>query len=246
MKGLVVWTLVALASTVLSGCRPKQSDLAGEGPVVLGPQYSAKKGLLLPEETRRSLGVKIVEVAEQKISTRLDLAVRVYQSNDKASLASGTVGGEQANLWKAGQRLEASASDGTKFPAKVTSVNHQLQKATGLAEVLVEIRHSGDALAVGTFVEAHATIDGGQAVLTIPRAALLQCTDGYSVYTVSGEHLIRTAVKVGAMNSDLVEITDGLYAGDQVVLRPVMSLWLTELAAVKGGQACCVEPKKGK
>jgi hypothetical protein len=43
-----------------------------------------------------------------------------------------------------------------------------------------------------------------------------------------------------------VEIKDGLYAGDQVVLQPVMSLWLTELAAVKGGQACCVVPAKGK
>ena len=35
-------------------------------------------------------------------------------------------------------------------------------------------------------------------------------------------------------------------AGDQVVLQPVMSLWLTELAAVKGGQACCVMPAEGK
>jgi hypothetical protein len=25
-----------------------------------------------------------------------------------------------------------------------------------------------------------------------------------------------------------------------------MSLWLTELAAIKGGQACCAEPPKGK
>jgi hypothetical protein len=39
---------------------------------------------------------------------------------------------------------------------------------------------------------------------------------------------------------------DGLYVGDQVVLQPVMSLWMTELAAVKGGQACCVEPPKGR
>jgi hypothetical protein len=74
----------------------------------------------------------------------------------------------------------------------------------------------------------------------------LECSDGYSAYTVSGYHLMRTPIKVGAFNADSVEITDGLYAGDQVVLQPVMSLWLTELAAIKGGQACCPAPPKGK
>jgi hypothetical protein len=83
-------------------------------------------------------------------------------------------------------------------------------------------------------------------VVTIPSAAVLGCSEGQFVYAVSGEHLVRTAVKVGASNSDLIEITEGLYAGDQVVLEPVLSLWMTELAAVKGGQACCIEPPKGK
>ena len=83
-------------------------------------------------------------------------------------------------------------------------------------------------------------------MVTIPRSALLECSDGHSVYTVSGEHLVRTPVKAGAVHGEVVEIKEGLYAGDQVVLEPVMSLWMTELAAVKGGQACCVEPAKGK
>ena len=74
---------------------------------------------------------------------------------------------------------------------------------------------------------------------------MLQCSEGQFVYTVSGEHLVRTAVQVGAVNSERVEITDGLYAGDQVAAQPVLQLWLTELAAVKGGQACCIVPPKG-
>jgi multidrug efflux pump subunit AcrA (membrane-fusion protein) len=82
--------------------------------------------------------------------------------------------------------------------------------------------------------------------VTIPRAALLGCSEGHFVYTVSGEHLVRAAVKVGASTEEWVEIKDGLYAGDQVALQPVMSLWMTELAAIKGGQACCIEPPKGK
>ena len=58
------------------------------------------------------------------------------------------------------------------------------------------------------------------------------------VYTVNGDHLTRTAVKVGADSGDLVEIMDGLYSGDKVAVKPVQTLWLTELRFVKGGAAC--------
>jgi multidrug efflux pump subunit AcrA (membrane-fusion protein) len=129
---------------------------------------------------------------------------------------------------------------------RVVRVSDELQKATGLAEVLVEIPDAGEGLPVGAFVQARVPRESSESVVTIPRAALLGCSEGQFVYTVSGEHLVRTAVKVGASNQDWVEIIDGLYAGDQVVAQPVMSLWLTELAAVKGGQACCAEPPKGK
>jgi multidrug efflux pump subunit AcrA (membrane-fusion protein) len=115
-----------------------------------------------------------------------------------------------------------------------------------MIEVLVAIASPAEPLSVGTFVHASMTRGEGESVVVIPRMALLECSDGHCVYTVSGNSFVRTLVKVGSVNGDLVEIKDGLYAGDQVVMQPVMSLWLTELAAVKGGQACCVEPPKGK
>ena len=172
--------------------------------------------------------------------------MRVYQAGDSASRASGTVTPEQAKLLKPGQSLQIRASDGQSLSGKVTGLNDQLQKATGMIEVLAEIPNASTGPAVGTFLRASIALDSNESVVSIPRAALLQCSDGYSVYTVSGEHFVRTPVKVGASGADFVEIKDGLYAGDQVVSQPVMSLWLTELAAVKGGQACCAVPEKGK
>ena len=68
------------------------------------------------------------------------------------------------------------------------------------------------------FLQGTISLDSAETVVTFPRATLLQCSDGYSVYTVSGDHLVRAQVKVGAISGDLVEIKDGLYAGDQVVL----------------------------
>ena len=239
--------VMLVLAVLLAGCGRKAADTTvAENAVVLGPQFSAKNGLLVPSDTRQSLGLKIVEVTEQKVPATIEVQLRVYQAGDHTSRAGGTVTPEQAKLLKRGQPLQIRASDGQSFSGKVTGLNDQLQKATGMIEVLAEIPNASARLAAGTFLRASIALDSNESVVSIPRAALLQCSDGYSVYTVSGEHLVRTPVKVGASNSNLVEIKDGLYTGDQVVLQPVMSLWLTELAAVKGGQACCVVPAKGK
>jgi hypothetical protein len=45
-------------------------------------------------------------------------------------------------------------------------------------------------------------------------------------------------VKLGAINHEWAEVTDGLYAGDQIVVSPVMTLWLAELQSLRGGKAC--------
>ncbi len=235
-----------LAGMALAACKPKSTAPTSEGEtVLLGPQYS-KKGLLLPEDTRLSLGVRFAEVTEQRVSATLNLPLHVYELRDDGGKASGTVTPEESEKLRAGQPVELQTAEGHSFTGKVTRLNDELRKAMGTLEILVEFRPVPDGVQAGAFLQARVTRDDATNVVSIPRAALLQCGDGYSVFTVSGEHLVRTPVKVGAANADLVEITDGLYSGDQVVLQPVMSLWMIELAAVKGGQACCVMPAKGK
>lgn len=236
-----------LAALALAGCQPKPGEsAAGEESVEIGPKYSAKNGLHVPEDTRLSLGLKTVEVTEQKVPATLNVQLRVYHEGKESILASATVTPDEAKQLKRGQAVHARAN-GENLTGQVTRVNDELQKATGMAEVLVEFRNPSPASAVGAFLPASVALESEATVVSIPRAALLECSDGHSVYTVSGESFVRAPVKVGAISGDLVEIKDGLYAGDQVVLQPVMSLWMTELAAVKGGQACCVMPAgKGK
>ena len=246
-RNLLFVSSVLLAALAFAGCQRKSDEsAAGEESVEIGPKYSAKDGLLVPSETRLSLGLKIVEVTEQKVPATLDVQLRVYQAGKESILASATVTPEEAKALKRGQTVRAR-SNGVDLTGSVTSVNDQLQKATGMAEVLVEFNDTSNSPAVGAFLSASAALESAATVVAIPRAALLESSDGHSVYTVSGEHLVRAPVKVGAVSGDLVEITDGLYSGDQVVSQPVMSLWMTELAATKGGQACCVMPAgKGK
>ncbi len=237
---------VLLAALALSGCQPKPGDSAAdEATEEIGPKYSAKDGLFVPEDTRRSLDLRIVEVTEQKVPAKLGVQLRVYQTGKDSILASATVTPEEAKTLKRGQTVRAHAN-GASLTGKVSRVNDELLKATGMAEVFVEFADLHDVSGIGAFLSASVDMDSEGTVVTIPRAALLESSDGHSVYTVSGDSFVRAMVKVGAMSGGLVEIKDGLYAGDQVVVQPVMSLWLTELAAVKGGQACCVMPAKGK
>ena len=71
--------------------------------------------------------------------------------------------------------------------------------------------------------------------MTVPRAALLDTALGTFVYLINGEAFLRTPVTTGAMDDDIVEITDGVFEGDTVVTSPVSQLWLTELRLTKGG-----------
>ena len=238
----------ALMTMTVTGCRPHPSDSGtGTEPEVVGPQFSAKNGLLVPEETRRSLDVKIADVTEQTVPRTIELQMRVYEAGTASNLASAPIAPALAKLFTPGQPLEIVGQNGIESTAKVLRVDALLQGAAGTVELLAEIPHSTSPYpTVGGFLSARATLPVTENVVTIPRSALLRSSDGYSVYTVSGEHFVRTQVTPGAISEELVEIKDGLYTGDQVVIRPVMSLWMTELAAAKGGQACCIVTPKGK
>jgi len=236
----------SIIALLMAGCRDAGENSGEPEKAPPTPQFSAMHGLSLPEATRRSLGLKIVEVSEEKISAKLGLLVRIYDRAGAGARASGFVTPEQAKSLKAGRVVEVRLNDGKTCAGKVVSVNQQLIALGGQVEVLVEFENAEMGFEVGQFLNATVALPSSGSVVTIPRDALLGCIEGRFVYSLSGEHFVRTAVKVGAMSEDRVEITDGLYAGDQVVSQPVMSLWLTELAALKGGQACCIEPPKGK
>lgn len=243
---LLAQRLIACALIgLIVGCRPgvdtphHQDDIAA-------PSFSEKSGLFLPEATKQSLDLKLAEVAEQTVETSLSPSLRVYEVNPRQILATGVLTPEQSSQLKPGQLIEAKLSDGSTLTGTVRAIRTEMRHATGSDELLVEFAGATTNLAVGDFFSATARTGSDVKAVTIPRQALLQNSEGQFAYTVSGAHFVRTPIKTGASNDALIEVTDGLYAGDQVVLQPVQSLWLAELAAVKGGQACCVTPPKGK
>ena len=79
-----------------------------------------------------------------------------------------------------------------------------------MIEVILQVEDSARRLADGEFVGFRFTTISTNAATVVPRAALLHTTEGDFVYAVSGEHFLRAAVKLGRMDSEFVEVTEGI------------------------------------
>jgi hypothetical protein len=106
----------------------------------------------------------------------------------------------------------------------------------GKAEALLELADPGNQLAVGDFIKVQVPVGkGARKTLSIPLSAVLETATGTYAYVQNGDHLLRTEIRTGAKNNDFIEVTEGLYEGDTVAVKPVEALYLIELRATKGG-----------
>lgn len=248
--------LSILTAALLPGCDHKSADdpspteRTPQATETTGISFSEKSGLKVSPETAHFIGLKIAEVEERPVKAEFRFAARVYRAASEArfdaavpgvstrALASGPVSTEQAALLHEGQSVSVTTEAAGPLVAHVTTLERGLEKAHGLAEVLLSIADPEERLPSGAFVTATVHWGGEKTVVSVPRSALLKTTDGDFIYTVSGDSFVRAAVKVGAVNGEFAEIADGLYAGDQVVVQPTMTLWLSEIQALRGGKSC--------
>ena len=206
------------------------------------------KGVHLPPELRRDLGVVTAEVMEKSVTPRLQKRAQVYRAAEAGSPAAALtwVNEAEAKTLQAGEKvgLRSGGSNACEFSGNLTRLEKSSSAAPGQIEALLEFTDPERRCAVGSSLVA--TFSGGSAhtALTVPEAAVIHGAVGAFVYAVIGEHFTRTPVKTGAVTDGWVEITDGLYAGDVVAVKAAESLWLIELSALKGGSPCCPAPMK--
>jgi len=238
---------LSLAAALLAGCGKEHNPSveSAEGQAV--PLFQEKKGIRLPDETKKTFGVEEAEVAEQPMQREMRKLARVYrEARDGAPAAASVMltTAETTDL-KPGHvvRLKATGAE-EELSGNLARVDERTYPALGQAEGLVEFADAQQRAAIGTFLTATFFIGEPKTALVVSKAALLNAADGTFVYAANGEHFIRTKIKVGAATDGFVEVEDGLYAGDRVVVKGVESLWLIELSALKGGKPCCAAPKK--
>ncbi len=203
------------------GKEEKKGDEHGEEEKA-GVAFKEGRGLTLSPEIIKALGLTTVEAADRPLSAIVNIVAQVFATKPHV-LATASMSKE------AGERLEKKSFTG----AKITRIDRAATSATRLVDVVFALERT-PLPELGDFVSL-AMASEPTNVLAVPRTAILDGATGTFVYVLNGEFYLRTAVKLGARSADYVEITDGLYSGDMVVVSPVDQLWLSELRLTKGG-----------
>ena len=122
----------------------------------------------------------------------------------------------------------ASVTAPEPVPAAIYKAGHGVQ--------LTKTAHTFVGLETGEV--ASRTFTGSAEVAAIPAAALLRTVKGDFVYVANGDWFLRTPVVIGATDASHIEIKDGLYEGDTIVVKGVRGLSLAEIQALNGGVGC--------
>lgn len=206
--------------------------------------FKEGKGVIISEESKKLLGIEVTDVEQRSLRHQIRFSAQVFverhrhlQNQEDHSgcdvHCSGFVTTNVANFVSPYQLVTISRGSNESLKGIVLAV----QKVIGLgeSEIVVGVSNAVNVLTPGEFVQTTVWVPKDDRVTAIPASALLRSSEGTFAYVVNGDAYLRTVVKVGVETEDWVEISEGLLAGDQLVIKPVQTLWLIELRATKGG-----------
>lgn len=253
MKNESLFACILLGAALLSGCGVNQEAARSETKASdnshaqeddhsgHGVEFKEGQGLTIPTITREMLGLTLVDVEEGRAKRRIEVPLRVFKSETLNGvdyvLASGSVATNLAPFLGLGREVSISGVANGSTLGAIVRLEPDTARLTGMAEVVVRLP-ALDALQIGAFLDGVVTVTTPEDVVLIPKEALLKTAEGHFAYVANGDSLFRTKISVGGQEGEKVEVTDGLYTGDRVVLQPIMPLWLAELQAIRGGKAC--------
>lgn len=242
---LITFALLAI-SACLAGCdgKPVKSAVGETDPADAGGiAFKPKEGLSVPDDVARHIGLKLDDVTARKVGRQFSFTAQVYGESGpqerRRDLASAWVDEQTAKALPSGTDIVATTAGTHSINGVVTRVL-LAANTNSLAEVLIELRAEQSELKIGDFARVTVPTTGREAVMAVPRAAVLHTTEGDFIYILNGKHIIRAAVKVGGAQDGFVEIKSGLLAGDKIAVAGVAMLRLAELHHTNGGDACCV------
>ena len=95
---------------------------------------------------------------------------------------------------------------------------------TGTARVTIGVQNDDLSLKAGMFAQIELQYDTKAAALLVPKRAVLAMDNSSSVFVVKDGKVLRKAVKTGYENDAMIEITDGITEGEEVVTAGQASL----------------------
>ena len=137
------------------------------------------------------------------------------------------VSGSRSRAVETGQpvRVTVDAHPGRTFPGRVVFVGPSIDPATRTFLVKARMENRSGLLTPGAFATAEVVVNERSGQPSVPEESLVPVRGGYVVFTVDDNKTAhRQGVQTGLRKPGLVEITQGLSLGDQVVTRGHMNI----------------------
>ena len=164
--------------------------------------------------------VSVAMAAGDQVSAASTTAVITVQG-DGGYVMTSTVSLSKVATLEAGQTASvALPAFGKTYTGSVTSIGVQnvSETSTPSYSVTVAVEAGDDSPRIGATARATISVATAQDVLTVPTSAITVAGSNASVLTLKDGEPVTTAIEIGAVGAERVEVTKGLSAGDEVVL----------------------------
>jgi RND family efflux transporter MFP subunit len=139
--------------------------------------------------------------------------------------------------------LVAPAYPGVNFPAHVETIAPAADPRTHTFDVVIVPDQQDGRLKPGMFADVRITAQEKRDAVLVPREAVVQQGGGAVVFTVESGRAKANAVQTGLSDEARIEITQGIRAGDQVVVLGQTSLRDGQAVQVSSGPGGPAQPR---
>ncbi|MEY2918847.1 MAG: hypothetical protein RL261_152 [Pseudomonadota bacterium] len=170
------------------------------------------------------------------IGQRIEPGVTLFRLVDESTVwVDATLPAEIARRVVVGKEATVVAA-GVRLRGRVVQSAHRTSEDTRNAHVRVEVPNDGDQLHAGDFVEVSlATAGSDLNQIAVPTEAIVQLQGQTAVFRErTDDEFEPVPIKVGAVVADRTIVTDGVTAGDRVVVAGTYALKARMLKAELG------------
>jgi membrane fusion protein (multidrug efflux system) len=163
----------------------------------------------------------LVATRHLKVGQNVAQGAKTFRITDPTPLkASVFVPERELSRLAPGQNAVAQidALGSRTFPARVTLVSPAIDPATATFKVTLEIGDAKGELKPGMFARVGIVFERKPAALQVPRVALLEADGAASVFIVKEGKAQQRSVTTGLADGSNIEVTQGVEAGDAVVI----------------------------
>jgi RND family efflux transporter MFP subunit len=188
-------------------------------------------------QRRSELEIARQQLADTVIVSPIDGAVRQRQASVGQYLAAGTpvatlvrihplrlqlaVPEREAGAVRIGQQARLSVEgDPNTYAGRVVRLSPAIAEENRTLLIEAEVPNEKGALRPGSFAKADIVVAGGEKILTVPVDAIVTFAGIEKVLTVAEGKAVEKRVRTGRRLGSAVEVTEGIAAGDRVIVKP--------------------------